>query len=77
MKKGIVRISPQLFKDALDFPADWEIESMSFKNCDDSIIAVISGSDFPETTGVEGANIKECIILVHEKKRTFEVKEVA
>lgn len=77
MKKGIVLISPRLIKDILGFPVDWEIESMSFKNCDDNIIAVISGKDFPETTGIEGADIKHCKIIIHEKQRTFEIKEVA
>lgn len=29
-----------------------------------------------EVTNIEGANIKECQILVHERQRTFEVKEI-
>jgi hypothetical protein len=76
MRKGIVKISPQLFMDALGFPPDWEIESMSFRNCDGYITAVIGGSGFPEVTNIEGAHIRECRIIVHDKQQTFEVKAI-
>jgi hypothetical protein len=74
MKMGKVKISPRIITDALQFPADWEIESMGYKRGDNYIKAVISGSDFPETTGIEGAEIKECEIYIHKEDIHFEVK---
>ncbi len=72
MKKGFVRISPQFIADALHFPIDWNIETMSMQDGDTDIKVLISGSDFPETNG---GSIKECEIIVHRKETTLEVKE--
>lgn len=77
MKKGRIKISTALITDALQFPPDWEIESMSFNSSSDQYIsAVISGSDFPETTNIEGAEIKNCQIIFHKEAIRIEVKKI-
>ena len=76
MRKGRIRMSTQLLTDLLQFPDDWKIESMSFKAGDEYITAVMSGEDFPEETGIEGANIKNCRIEILKECVRFEVKEV-
>ena len=78
MKKGFVRISLKLIQDALNFPIDWQIESMNtvVENGLPVIHAIISGNDFPEESKIEGVPIKECRIIIHKEKLTYEVKEV-
>ena len=76
MRQGRIRMSTKFITDALRFPADYEIESMSFKPGDKYILAVISGSDFPETTDIEGTEIKDCQIIIHKESLRFEVKEL-
>lgn len=76
MRQGRIKMSTLFITDALQFPSDWEIESMSFKAGDEFILAVISGKDFPETTDVEGAKIKNCRITIHKENLRFEVKEL-
>jgi hypothetical protein len=76
MRKGRINLSPELIEKALDLPPDWQIESLSFiRGIDTSIIATISGSSFPEHK--EGELPKKCVIIVHDKQREFEVKEIA
>jgi hypothetical protein len=56
---------------ALQFPPDWRIENASMKR--DGVLSMeISGSDFPETS--EGETPLECMVIVNERQRTFEVK---
>lgn len=79
MRQGRIRMSTKLITDALQFPPDWQIESMSFNKNDPLnpyIDAVISGSDFPETTDIEGAEIKDCQVIIHKENLKFEVKEL-
>lgn len=76
MRKGRVKITPILIKDSLGFPSDWEIESISYKSTDPYALMVIEGKDFPETTNVEGLEIKNCQIIIHKKSTEFEVKEI-
>lgn len=76
MRQGRIKMSTKFITDALQFPSDWKIESMSFKNCDSFITAVISGSDFPETTKIEGNGTKNCHITIHRENLRFEVKEL-
>ena len=75
MKKGLVEISPDLIKDALKFPPDWQFEDIrmivKYGNIP-VIVAVISGSDFPEE---ENGKIKKCEIICHKEYVRFEVKE--
>ena len=77
MRKGLVRITPHVIKEALRFPFDWKIESMNtvIKNGHPIIEAIISGKDFPEEPELEGVQIKECELIVHAEQLTYEVKE--
>ncbi|MCK4824252.1 hypothetical protein KA005_51345 [bacterium] len=79
MRQGRIRMSTKFITDALQFPPDWQIESMFFNKNDllnPYIDAVISGSDFPETTDVVGNEIKNCHITIHKENLRFEVKEL-
>jgi len=76
MRKGVVKISPILICEALQFPADWKIEGIHMDKFDSYATAVISGPDFPEVL-----EIKECKIICHQEpekpaKRSYEVEEV-
>ncbi|MEN6375527.1 MAG: hypothetical protein ABFD75_12235 [Smithella sp.] len=73
MKKGYVRISLQLIKDALKLPVEWEIWEMEFDYRNGNIVALISGNDFPECG--EG-KAKECTVLCHRESIRFEVEEI-
>ena len=79
MKKGFVRITPELIQDALEFPGDWKIESMNtvIENGLPIIHTIISGSDFPEESNLESVPIKECRIIIHKEQLIYEVKEVS
>lgn len=79
MRKGFVRITLKLIEDALKFPSDWKIESMStvIENGLPIIHSIISGNDFPEESNIEGVPIKECRIIVHKEQLTYEVKELS
>jgi len=78
MRKGFVRITPELIKHALKFPIDWKIESMNtvIENGLPIIHTIISGNNFPEESNIEGVPIKECRITVHKEQLSYEVKEV-
>ncbi len=78
MGKGIVRITNDLIKQALNFPMDWEIESISQafgdygnKRNGESVM-LISGDAFPETNNRGDA--EDCELIVHQAISTVEVK---
>jgi hypothetical protein len=73
MRQGIVKITPMLISEALGFPVDWRIESISMNATEDYVTVIISGEDFPEK---ENGTIKECQLIVHVKQTSFEVKEI-
>jgi len=78
MRKGLVRISPQLIADALNFPPGWKIENMNmvFNFGNPVIETIISGDEFPEEPNIEGVPIRECRLIVHKAELTYEVKEI-
>ena len=78
MRKGLVRITPQVIREALQFPPGWEIENMktTIEHGRPIIEAVISGSEFPEAPESEGVPIKECEIIFHKEYVRLEVKEI-
>jgi hypothetical protein len=73
MKKGLVKITPQLICSAIGFPPDWKIESILMNENDEYATAVISGSEFPEE---ENGKTKECVVVCHKESIRFEVQEV-
>ena len=75
MRKGIVKISPELLISGLTFPFYWVLLSIQMNEGDRAATAVISGPEFPEVP--DGGEPKECKIIVHKQQEfTFEVKEL-
>jgi hypothetical protein len=73
MRQGFVKITPELITEALNFPVGWKIENMTFDQRENIIVALISGADFPESSG---CNIKDCHIICHKEAIRFEVEEI-
>jgi len=76
MKKGRIKVGISLLKDSLQLPIEWDIEGISYNQCDPHATFVISGPDFPEVTNVEGAEIKDCMVIFHKEAVRVEVKEL-
>jgi len=78
MRKGLVKITPELIRESLKFPDSWEIESMNtiVENGTPIIEAIISGIDFPKEPRIKGIPAKQCRIIYHKESFRVEVKEV-
>lgn len=80
MNKGFVRITNELIKEALGFPVDWEVEFIqpatdrSGNITYGESVMLISGVDFPEVDN--SGRPKTVRLIIHEKARTFEIKEI-
>ena len=74
MKKGIVKIDPELLTSGFRLPSHWRLESIHMESGDYYAVAVISGEEFPEVP--EGSEPKYCKIIVHKETIQFEIKEV-
>ena len=76
MRQGRILVSKQFFLDMFKLPGDWQIETMSCERGSHNITVVMSGADFPEETGIECAEIKNCELRIHKEQIRFEVVEI-
>ena len=78
MKKGYIKITNHIIKQALQFPADWTIEDIKPSIGEQGNIRwgeymmLISGDAFPETNNLGDAEIVS--LIVHKETVRFEVE---